>query len=275
MNLWKSVFDTCLSSLPGAYVSRYVIYIILVACTDNTTSGETKSNSTIARKNSGAQKRHRVGHLYDSVFSINSREVGVAEHGRMYPNENERKWASDKLKAAKVLHDMLAESPSPGFAVVGIVTAAWHCQMMRMGYAKGYICVLNPDQRREVPLYITESTSRELAYLLAMAWNMRVGVHFFSFFLAEVSVAYARQAVLSTNQDPSTSTQPAAELGKQLLAYSDFPPSVSKISSIPRSVETDEECDAVDEVAELRGRLRELEQQLAMRDEPEFREGSS
>lgn len=245
VNLWKSVFDTCFASLDRAYISR----------------GESKSNSTSARKSTGTSKRLRVGHLYDSIFTIDSREVGVAEHSRGHPDHTKRKWASDQLKTTKALHDMLAQLPSPGFAVAGIVTAGWHCQMMRMSYAKGYICVLIPDERRQVPQQVTVSTSRDFAHLLTMVWNLRV--------------------MLSGNPGLS-STSPVADLEKELLALGDLPPSVSVPSlasvmfCIPPSVETDEECARVEEydstdeecgvvaeVAELRAQVKKLKQQLA------------
>jgi len=213
--------------------------------------GESKSNSASARK----KERYGIGHYYDGIFTVDSREVGVAEHSRGHPDRNQRKWTSDRLKTAKALHDMLSESSS-GMAVFGLVSAARCCQMMRMSYAKGYICVLNSDERREVPLQVSAFNSQRFALLLGMVWNMR--------------------AMLSRNPGLSPSTPLAADLEAELLALDDLPPCASAPASvfatprIPPSIETDEEYGSDEEdhfeergAAELRLRVGELEQQLA------------
>lgn len=161
-NFWHSLFDSWMSSIPGAYMSR----------------GESKSLSTSSRKNSApngnnndATRRRRIGHLYDGVLRIHDVEVGVAEHARTWIDVGERKWVTDTLKVVKVLHDMLYEIQSPRMQVVGFVTAAWRCQLLRMCYAKGYVCALSADAVRKVPSF--DEGVLGLLELVGVVWKMR------------------------------------------------------------------------------------------------------
>ncbi|RPB12873.1 hypothetical protein P167DRAFT_146877 [Morchella conica CCBAS932] len=167
-NFWGAVFDQCMSTIPGSYMSR----------------GESKSLCTTDRKNMHPEhkKRKRIGHLYDGILQLNGHEVGVAEHARYFAGEKEKKWVADTLKVVKVLHDMLyhlqmhVHSDSPdglgGLHVVGMVTAGWRCQFLRMVYGKGYICLLSTDDVRKIPTSVENISS--LLELLGFLWKTRV-----------------------------------------------------------------------------------------------------
>ncbi|KAI5838943.1 hypothetical protein DFP73DRAFT_615846 [Morchella snyderi] len=145
--------------------------------------GESKSLCTTDRKNLHPEhkKRKRIGHLYDGILQINGHEVGVAEHARYFAGEKEKKWVADTLKVVKVLHDMLyhlqmhvhPDSPSGlgGLHVVGMVTAGWRCQFLRMVYGKGYICLLSTDDVRKIPTSVENISS--LLELLGFLWKTR------------------------------------------------------------------------------------------------------
>lgn len=155
---------TCL----GAYATTWADHFL----TDGPPSGESKSHSTTARKNLDASKRRRVGHLYDGVLSIHEYEVGAAEHARTWLGEVERKWVVDSRKVVKALHDMLYELQTPGVQVIGLITAGWRCQLLRMMYAKGYVCLVGADRIRKVPT--PQEGIAPLLEMLSLVWKMKV-----------------------------------------------------------------------------------------------------
>ncbi|KAL0640261.1 hypothetical protein Q9L58_000541 [Maublancomyces gigas] len=217
-NFWGPVFDQCMLTVKGSYMSR----------------GESKSLCTSDRKNSPPQppgKRIRVGHLYDGILQFNGHEVGAVEHARQFTSKNGKKWVADTHKVVKVLHDMLyqlqlhAGEDSPTnlrrLQVVGMVAAGWNCKLLRMVYAKGYMCLLCGDDVRKIPASIDKIS--DLIMLLSVLWRFRGALD-----------------CCDTVINPAKTLTPQ-QLAEQLMNPSG-PTSTRPKSApiIPRSIETDD-----------------------------------
>lgn len=133
------------------------------------------------------------------------------EHARRFAGEKDEKWVADTHKVVKVLHDMLyqlqlhtggdSQTNLKQLQVVGMVAAGkryersrspgdvplwrfltdcrvgWSCQLLRMVYAKGYMCLLCGDDVRKIP----NSTDKisDLLELLGVLWRFRVSLSYF------------------------------------------------------------------------------------------------
>ncbi|RPA90952.1 hypothetical protein L873DRAFT_1820248 [Choiromyces venosus 120613-1] len=103
------------------------------------------------------------------------------EASRTFSSEKQTKWLKDYQKVAKALHDMLfrlqsavKQEPSllEKIQVAGLVSAGLDCQVLRMSYAGGHVCILSRDKRYRVPAEVTESA--ELLHLLFSIWRMKM-----------------------------------------------------------------------------------------------------
>lgn len=205
--VWSTIFDRCMLTIDGSLVSRYVFFDYFVFIhVWKFDSGESVSISASDRKNPrplDPTKRKRIGHLYDGVLKIDGGEAGAMEHAKKFTGDTSRKWVSDSLKVAKVLHDMLYHlEPRVNHSLpilkrlpmVGLVTGGkcWncnpyfkaillmvsniglHCQLLRMNYAQGHICLLSADEPRVVPTQVKDY--EPLFALLVSFWKFRVSI---------------------------------------------------------------------------------------------------
>lgn len=148
----------------------------------------------------------------------------------------------DSLKVVKALHDMIAELAVPSTQAIGLVTAGWRCQLLRMVYAQGYICVVGADKVRKIPTPLEGVAP--LLELLVMVWKMNVipTVHNCLLFLKLIE---ALQSVLGAS---CILENPAAEqLEKRLMNPEGTSPVMPKLTLIPRSVETDDDLELADQ----------------------------
>lgn len=128
-------------------------------------------------------------------------EFGASETGPLFESVNATKWLQDNHKLAKALHDMLSRLQRVvkqdgevlrSLQMVGIVTSGesvWiyfrpqkkktnrqnkglHCQVVRVTYAKGYICLLSREPLREVPTAVDDLQC--LLEFLVGIWGAKV-----------------------------------------------------------------------------------------------------
>lgn len=205
---WAALFDNCIISIPGAYISRYILLMIDLYVRANNHRSEVSTRSTAARKNLDSTKRRRAGPLFDGTISVHDQELGAFEHGRTWTDETDRKWVADSRKVVKALHDMLHRLQRPDIQVAGIVTAAWHCQMLRMVYGGGYCCVLAADKVHQVPT--PQQDIELLLELIAVAWMMQV--RFRPFFLFSIGLQRIIGSVTRIHGEHGESTGPSPQL---------------------------------------------------------------
>lgn len=107
------------------------------------------------------------------------------EAAKVFAGETCNKWLHDYQKVGKALHDMLyrlqwvvnkEEVILQKLQLVGLVSAGLHCQVLRMGYAGGYVCVLSRDELRKVPTRVPDLLL--LCELLLSIWRMKVCISF-------------------------------------------------------------------------------------------------
>lgn len=123
------------------------------------------------------------------------------EASKSFSSETCNKWLHDYQRVGKALHDMLSrlqwlvnheEVILKKLQLVGLVSAGklprhnllctdtkvsnlgLHCQVLRMNYAEGSVCVLSRDELYRVPTTVKESS--ELLKLLLSIWRMKVHI---------------------------------------------------------------------------------------------------
>ncbi|KAG0639742.1 hypothetical protein HOY80DRAFT_67145 [Tuber brumale] len=168
-NIWSVVLDRCLQGLEGMNLLR-----------------EKTSSASSARKNqdrTDTKKRRKTGPRYDGLLQdrCSHHEYAVVEASKTFGSETDTKWLRDSRKVAKALHDMLFllqadvnTSQLKELQVAGLVSAGLDCQVLRMSYADGHVCILNRDERRTIPATITKSL--ELGQVLLSIWRMKVSI---------------------------------------------------------------------------------------------------
>lgn len=151
-------------------------------------------------------RRKRLGARFDGLAQDNNGQLEylAMETSRTFDGETSSKWLCDTRKVAKSLHGMLyrlqghvkqdgvilREMHMAGLVSAGNGSISFmslpdryntglHCQVLRMTYAKGHVCILSRDQLLHVP---TTMEPRRLCPLLLSIWRMKVASHTFSRF---------------------------------------------------------------------------------------------
>lgn len=95
-------------------------------------SSESQSPSNSDRKNLAAAARKPIGNKYDGLITHDRIEYGAVEDSKQFEGEKSKKWTSDSLKLAKLLHDQMRglemavkhdREALGGFRCVGFLTA--------------------------------------------------------------------------------------------------------------------------------------------------------
>ncbi|PWW78974.1 hypothetical protein C7212DRAFT_341584 [Tuber magnatum] len=169
INIWSVVVDRCLQGLRGINMLR-----------KETTSlaGSLRRN----RDRTYPTQRQKMGPRYDGLAMDRSNriEYAVMETSKAFHLEGATKWLHDYLKVAKCLHDILfllhcevnhEASLLEELQVAGLVSAGLDCQVLRMSYGGGYVCILSREKRRTIPA--TLSKSGQLLKLLFSIWRFK------------------------------------------------------------------------------------------------------
>lgn len=169
INIWSVIVDRCLQNLSGITLRR----------------GETTSIESTARRNRdrvATTRRKRLGARFDGLAQDNNGQLEylAMETSKTFDGETSSKWLCDTRKVAKSLHGMLyrlqRHVKQDGeilreMHMAGLVSAGLHCQVLRMTYAKGHVCILSRDQLLHVP---TTMEPRRLCPLLLSIWRMKM-----------------------------------------------------------------------------------------------------
>lgn len=168
-------------------------------------SGEPTSMASTLRKNRDrvdTAKRQRIGSRFDGLGQdeCGKYEYVTMEAARTFESETCSKWLHDYQKVGKSLHDMLyrlqwlvnqEEKVMEKLQLVGLVSAGrfsqfshtpimlkfeigLHCQVVRVSYGSGHICLLSRDDLRYVPTKVPDLP--HLLQLLLSVWRMKVRI---------------------------------------------------------------------------------------------------
>ncbi|KAI5846631.1 hypothetical protein DFP73DRAFT_395187 [Morchella snyderi] len=154
VRLWGIIIDTLLDEIRGLSTRRRELPIL---------AGARRKN----RRRDDTAKRQKIGARFDGLVQDGGGkyEYAAMEGSRAFVSETGTKWLHDYGKVAKALHDMMYSLQSEvgnevaaleKLHLAGVVSAGLHCQVLRMSYAKGYVCLLSCDTLCQVPQTASE-----------------------------------------------------------------------------------------------------------------------
>lgn len=149
IRIWGLIIDTLLDEISGLFTRRRELPIL---------AGAHRKN----RHREDTSKRQKIGARFDGLVQdgAGQYEYAAIEGSKAFVSERNTKWLHDYRKVAKALHDMLYSLQSQvgndvdalgRLHLAGVVNAGLHCQVLRMSYASGYVCLLSCDTLCQVP----------------------------------------------------------------------------------------------------------------------------
>ncbi|RUP52351.1 hypothetical protein BC936DRAFT_145877 [Jimgerdemannia flammicorona] len=126
----------------------------------------------------------KIGQWLDTIVKTDTDayyKYGAVEVVKSFQGIKLTKWLTDNLKLVKTLHNMLfclevlvdhQDSLVKKLQVVGLVNSGLKCQVLQMSHPDGYVCLLERDELREVPIIV--ENLRDLFKLLKSIWQMKV-----------------------------------------------------------------------------------------------------
>ncbi|RPB06936.1 hypothetical protein P167DRAFT_540488 [Morchella conica CCBAS932] len=122
INIWGPIFDRCFQYIPKMSISRSESQSPSNCRRKNKNKPNTKdpTSSNLAgpgnpatrgpadsHRRGPASERKVTGSKYDGLITHFSIEYGAVEDSKRFEEETAKKWVSDSLKLAKVLHDQM------------------------------------------------------------------------------------------------------------------------------------------------------------------------